>query len=110
VQQYAEGQLIRNEYLERQYKMEVVSYKSVWGTIHFKVHPLMRQHAVWTKDAIFLDFEGKRKRVMHPIKFNTNAQARDEDLRRDYWIGELGFEWRLGARNYRLTGVTGFAG
>lgn len=110
VQQMTEGQLVRNEYIEQTYKMQVYTYVTVWGRIHFKVHPLMRQHAVWTKDALFLDFEGKQKRVMEPIKFHTNAQGRDEDLRRDYWMGELGAMWKLGRRNFYLSGVTGFAG
>lgn len=115
-QEFCGSSLIRmaDNGLVRTFGQDITEYTCHWGTIYALVHPLLTRHSDWTKNALFVDPENPagqmKRRVMQPLKFQRNVQGRGEDLRRDGWIGEFGFQWPAAIAHGIQTGVTGFQG
>jgi Family of unknown function (DUF5309) len=75
----------------------IYSVESLYGTVHFKTHPLMTQDPYLTNNALFLDLGNLRFRPLSDsdTKFLKGRQETDRDGRKDEWITEAGLELKF---------------
>lgn len=75
----------------------VYSIETLFGTVHFKTHPLFTQDPYLTNNALFLDLGNLRFRPLSDsdTKFLKGRQETDRDGRKDEWITEAGLELKF---------------
>lgn len=80
--------------VQKVYGMNVVTWETPFGTIHFKTHPLFSRQANLRYNALLLDVQNLKFRALNDSDTTllTNRQAPDYDGRKDEWITEAGLE------------------
>lgn len=75
----------------------VYSHESLFGTVHYKTHPLFTEDPDLTDAALFLDLGNLRFRPLSDsdTKFLKGRQENDRDGRKDEWITEAGLECKF---------------
>lgn len=75
----------------------VYSHETLFGTVHYKTHPLFTQDPDLTASGLFLDLGNLRHRPLSDsdTKFLKGRQANDRDGRKDEWITEAGLEMKF---------------
>lgn len=94
---------------EDTYGMNVTSWETPWGILHFKVHPLLNQTKVYRKSGFILDL-GELKYTPFQDTDTTllkNRQANDFDGRKDEWLTEFGLEVRFPENHMFLDNLGG---
>lgn len=83
--------------VQKVYGMNVVTWETTFGTVHFKTHPLFSQNAYLRNTGLLLDIQNLRLRPLNDSDTTLldNRQARDYDGRKDEWITEAGLEVNL---------------
>lgn len=84
----------KNMKAETVYGMNIHTWESPFGVVHFKTHPLFNRVARRRYDALFLDvnqmkYRPKRNRDTRRYK---NLQGNAQDKRKDQWLTEAGLE------------------
>jgi len=96
---YLEGkaQLQKQFSVQTVYGMNVVSWETPFGTIHFKTHPLFSRQAALRYNGLLLDVQNLKHRPLNDSDTTllTNRQANDYDGRKDEWMTEAGLELRF---------------
>lgn len=93
------------------YGMNVTTWESPFGVLHFKMHPLFNQTAVFRNSGFILDVKNIKYTPFqdadtHLLKMR---QPRDFDGRKDEWLTEYGLEVRWPENHMfldRLGGIT----
>ncbi len=93
------------------YGMNVTTWESPFGTIHFKTHPLLNQTPAFRNSGFILDCGEMQYTPLNggDTDLYKNRQARDYDGRKDEWLTEAGVEFRYPENHMfidRLTGIT----
>ena len=72
----------------------VYSHETLFGTVHYKTHPLFTQDPDLTNSGMYLDLGNLRFRPLtdSDTKFLKGRQNNDRDGRKDEWISEAGLE------------------
>lgn len=94
---------------EDTYGMNVTSWETPWGILHFKVHPLLNQTKVYRKSGFILDL-GEIKYVPFQdtdTNLLKNRQPNDYDGRKDEWLTEFGLEIRFPENHMFLDNLGG---
>lgn len=80
--------------VQKVYGMNVVTWETPFGTIHFKTHPLFSRQSNLRYNALLLDVQNLKFRALNDSDTTllTNRQAPDYDGRKDEWITEAGLE------------------
>lgn len=75
----------------------VYTIETLFGTVHFKTHPLFTQDPYLTNNGLFLDLGNLRFRPLSDsdTKFLKGRQETDRDGRKDEWITEAGLEYKF---------------
>ena len=75
-------------------KFIVYTHESLFGTVHYKTHPLFTEDPDLTDSGLFLDLGNLRYRPLtdSDTKFLKGRQETDRDGRKDEWITEAGLE------------------
>lgn len=78
-------------------KFVVYSHETLWGTVHYKTHPLFTEDPDRTDSGLFLDLGNLRYRPLtdSDTKFLKGRQETDRDGRKDEWITEAGLELKF---------------
>jgi hypothetical protein len=79
---------------QRVYGMNVVTWETAFGTVHFKTHPLFSRQPNLRYNGLLLDVQNLKYRALNDSDTTllTNRQANDFDGRKDEWITEAGLE------------------
>jgi hypothetical protein len=82
---------------ESTYGMSVTSIETVFGTLHFKSHPLFTEDPTLRYSALITDVGELRYRALNDrdTTLLPNRQQNDEDGRKDEWLTEAGLECRF---------------
>lgn len=93
------------------YGMQITTWESIHGTLHFKAHPLFNQTPLLRDSAFILDTGNLRFRPLSDsdTELLKNRQAPDFDGRKDEWLTEYGLEVRFPDSHTfvdRLGGIT----
>jgi hypothetical protein len=82
---------------ETVYGMNVTTWVTPFGTVHFKTHPLFNRSAAWRFDGLLLDVQNLRYRALNDSDTTLlkNRQANGQDRRKDEWLTEAGLEVRF---------------
>ena len=82
---------------ETVYGINITTWESPFGTLHFKTHPLLNRSAAWRNDAIVLDVQNLKFRPLNDSDTTLlkNRQANGQDRRKDEWLTEAGLECRF---------------
>ena len=96
--------------LTETYGMNVVKHLCPFGTLFYKSHPLFNQNPTLRNCALILDVQNLKWRYMQgrDTERLTNRQNNNEDLRRDEYLTEGGFEVRFPESHMFLQNVTSF--
>jgi hypothetical protein len=83
--------------VQKVYGMNITTWETSFGTVHFKTHPLFSQNAYLRNSGLLLDIQNLRYRPLNDSDTTLldNRQARDYDGRKDEWITEAGLEVNL---------------
>lgn len=75
----------------------VYSHETLFGTVHYKTHPLFTEDPYLTGSGLFLDLGNLRFRPLtdSDTKFLKGRQETDRDGRKDEWITEAGLEMKF---------------
>lgn len=75
----------------------VYSHETLFGTVHYKTHPLFTEDLDLTDSGLFLDLGNLRFRPLtdSDTKFLKGRQETDRDGRKDEWITEAGLELKF---------------
>lgn len=75
----------------------VYSHETLFGTVHYKTHPLFTEDPDLTDSGLFLDLGNLRFRPLtdSDTKFLKGRQETDRDGRKDEWITEAGLEMKF---------------
>ncbi len=78
-------------------KFIVYSHETLFGTVHYKTHPLFTEDPDRTDSGLFLDLGNLRYRPLtdSDTKFLKGRQETDRDGRKDEWITEAGLELKF---------------
>lgn len=93
------------------YGMDLVTWESPHGTIHFKSHPLLTQAPGMNNSGFIIDMGNLVYTPLNDSDTNLlkNRQSNDYDGRKDEWLTECGLEIRFPESHMfidRLTGIT----
>mgnify|MGYP003148625812 FL=1 len=82
---------------ETVYGINITTWESPFGTLHFKTHPLLNRSAAWRNDAIILDVQNLKFRPLNDSDTTLlkNRQSNGQDRRKDEWLTEAGLECRF---------------
>lgn len=82
---------------ESAYSMTITSIETVFGTLHFKAHPLFTLDPTLRNAMLITDVGELRYRALNDrdTTLLPNRQANDEDGRKDEWLTECGLEVRF---------------
>lgn len=88
------GQLNKDYGVQKAYGMNVVTWETSFGTVHFKTHPLFSRQANLRNNGLLLDVQNLKFRALNDSDTTllTNRQANDFDGRKDEWMTEAGLE------------------
>jgi hypothetical protein len=80
--------------MEDTYGMNVVSHKTMQGTVHYKTHPLFSQNATMRFNALFLDTGNLRYRYLNDsdTKLYKDRAPNNADYIENEWLTEAGCE------------------
>lgn len=96
INNYFEGkaQLNKDFASQKVYGMNVVTWETPFGTVHFKTHPLFSRSAALRYNGLLLDVQNLKFRALNDSDTSLleNRQANDFDGRKDEWITEAGLE------------------
>lgn len=83
--------------VQKVYGMNVTTWETTFGTVHFKTHPLFSQNVYLRNSGLLLDIQNLKYRALNDSDTTllTNRQPRDYDGRKDEWITEAGLEVNL---------------
>lgn len=97
----------KNMRVDEVYGFSIVTWETVFGTVHFKTHPLFNNSAFRRYDAFFLDVGYLKYRPLRDrdTKRYKNRQANDEDRRKDEWLTEAGLELRHPKAHMMIKGL-----
>lgn len=78
-------------------KFVVYSHETLFGTVHYKTHPLFTEDPDLTDSGLFLDLGNLRFRPLtdSDTKFLKGRHETDRDGRKDEWITEAGLELKF---------------
>lgn len=91
------------------YGMKIMEYRSAFGTLYIKNHPLFSQHASWRKDGLILDTANLIYRALDDTRFIKNRQNPGDDASKDEFLTECGLELHFEETHGYIQGVTGAA-
>lgn len=79
------------------YGLDVVTWVTPFGTVHFKTHPLFTKQSALRYNGLLLDVQNLRYRPLNDSDTTVlpNRQNNDEDRRKDEWLTEAGLECRF---------------
>lgn len=82
---------------EKVYGMDVTSWVTPFGTVHFKTHPLFTKNAALRYNGMLLDVQNLKYRPLNDSDTDVlpNRQNPGEDRRKDEWLTEAGLECRF---------------
>lgn len=78
-------------------KFTVYTHETIFGTVHYKTHPLFTEDPDLSDAGLFLDLGNLRFRPLtdSDTKFLKGRQETDRDGRKDEWITEAGLEMKF---------------
>lgn len=102
------GVLNKDFAAQKVYGMNVVTWESPWGTIHFKTHPLFNKSAHLRNDMFIIDVNQLKYRYLtdRDTQILPNRQANDFDGRKDEWLTEAGLEVNLPESNMYINNLS----
>jgi hypothetical protein len=74
------------------YGIEVATWTTIFGSLHFKTHPLFTMEPTLRHSMLFVDTRNVRHIPFRPTKLQQGIQDNDADEVKDQYIGELGME------------------
>jgi hypothetical protein len=88
------AQLNKDFVVQKVYGMNVCTWETPFGTVHFKTHPLFSQDPTLRNDGLLLDVQNLKFRALNDSDTTLlpNRQPRDYDGRKDEWLTEAGLE------------------
>lgn len=93
---YMEGKATLNKNFEAQkvYGMNVVTWETPFGTVHFKTHPLFSRQPSLRYNGLILDVQNLKYRALNDSDTTLleNRQSPSFDGRKDEWMTEAGLE------------------
>jgi hypothetical protein len=94
--------------IQKVYGMNVLTWETPWGTIHFKTHPLFNRDAALRKDMFIIDVNQLKYRYLtdRDTTLLPNRQANDFDGRKDEWLTEAGLEINMPEYHMYLRNMT----
>lgn len=92
------------------YGMNMISYESPFGTLHFKTHPLFNADDEWRYNMLIIDVNNIKYRPMQDsdTALLKNRQANDADHRKDEYLTEAGFEFWMPETNMLIKNVRAY--
>ena len=80
--------------MQKIYGMNVVTWETAFGTVHFKTHPLFSRDSALRYNGLILDVQNLKYRALNDSDTTCleNRQANDYDGRKDEWLTEAGLE------------------
>ena len=83
--------------MQKVYGMNVVTWETAFGTVHFKTHPLFSKSPFLRYNGLLLDVQNLKFRALNDSDTTLlkNRQANDYDGRKDEWMTEAGLEVNL---------------
>lgn len=92
-------------------KFVIYSVTTLFGTVHFKTHPLFTEDPYLTNNGLFLDLGNLRFRPLNDsdTKFLKGRQETDRDGRKDEWITEAGLELKFPESNMYIKNASAAA-
>lgn len=91
------------------YGMKIVEWRSPFGTLMFKLHPLFSQHPGWRGDALIVDTSNLIYRALDDTRLIKNRQNPGDDASKDEFLTECGLELHFEETHGYVKGVTGAA-
>jgi hypothetical protein len=91
------------------YGMAISEYRSPFGSLMIKNHPLFSQHPVWRGNGLIIDPQNIIYRPLDDTKFIKNRQNNGDDASKDEFLTECGLEVHFEETHGYITGVTGGA-
>jgi hypothetical protein len=93
----AKQQLNKDYGVQKVYGMNVVTWETPFGTIHFKTHPLFSRQAHLRYSGMLLDVQNLKYRALNDSDTTCvpNIQLPGYDGRKDEWLTEAGLEVNL---------------
>tara|TARA_R110000772_G_scaffold266171_1_gene388305 strand:- start:27037 stop:28269 length:1233 start_codon:yes stop_codon:yes gene_type:complete len=87
----------KNAASEKIYGMNVVTLETLYGTLHFKTHPLFNEDSSLLYSMLITDIGNLKYRALNDrdTTLLDNRQQNDEDGRKDEWLTEAGLEVRF---------------
>lgn len=97
--------------VQKVYGLNVLTWESPWGTVHFKTHPLFNLNPAYRNDMLCVDIQNIKYRYLNERDTDIlpNRQANDFDGRKDEWLTEAGLEVRFPESHMyirKLTSIT----
>lgn len=88
------SQLNKDYGVQKVYGMNVVTWETTFGTVHFKTHPLFSNNSYTRNNGLLLDVQNLKYRAYNDSDTTLlpNRQPRDYDGRKDEWLTEAGLE------------------
>lgn len=82
----------------KMYGLDLQTIRLPQGTLHFKTHPLLNRHSLYTNSMWILDFSALKWRYLkgRDTDFEDNIQAKGEDAVRGQWMTDAGLEVAYG--------------
>jgi len=74
------------------YGIKVATWETIFGSLHFKTHPLFTMEPTLRNSMLFVDPKNVRHVPFRATKLEQNIQDNDADEVKDQYIGELGME------------------
>jgi hypothetical protein len=76
------------------YGMELTEFRTPMGTLLLKIHPLLSRHGLYKKSMFILDFDAINYIYLRnrDTKARDDVQAKDEDVRRGFFMTECSLE------------------
>lgn len=93
----------------KDYGLKITEWRSPFGSLMFKLHPLFNQHPEWRKNALVLDVSNLKYRYVDDTMFIKNRQDPGLDASMDEFLTECGLEVNMEETHAYITGVTGAA-
>lgn len=97
INQLLERQVVRMTEVEEKtenFRIVFTTIETLYGTVHFKVHPLFNQDPGLRNNGMFLDLGNLKYRPLNDgdTMFFKGRQENDRDARKDEWVTEMSME------------------
>lgn len=79
----------------KSYGISVQTYETVFGTVHFKRHPLFTQQATTRYSMFVVEPQNLKTVISRDTKYQQNIQDNDADAQKDQYIAEMSLEVHL---------------